>query len=313
MSWSKGLVAASGMLALAASAAAEPLTYVLQRDLLQVTVDGQLQTAFVPPPGVPLTSVTTDGISSMTARPSGTAQCDTGLPDSFNGGTQEGIYIDIFEAHVDVQEAGVLLTDLFAPLVAALPPGTLPVPLVGFAGVVDIADLDVSMVAPLSSNLFSLPDPNEYDWAGVAGLRISGTLNLIVAIPGQDPIAVSDPIPFDQVVNPAALAGSFGGDTVGDPTSTTLWVGLEEATVTPDTSALQLGAIVIPLGAVGSVTVTPRNFKLKIIGNFRGVNRIYGLPNQTVTFPPGAGCGIGPELAAVVPLLAWLHGRRRRA
>jgi hypothetical protein len=24
-------------------------------------------------------------------------------------------------------------------------------------------------------------------------------------------------------------------------------------------------------------------------------------------------CGIGPELVAAVPLLAWLHGRRRRA
>jgi hypothetical protein len=27
----------------------------------------------------------------------------------------------------------------------------------------------------------------------------------------------------------------------------------------------------------------------------------------------GASCGIGPELVAAVPLLAWLHGRRRRA
>ena len=26
----------------------------------------------------------------------------------------------------------------------------------------------------------------------------------------------------------------------------------------------------------------------------------------------GASCGIGPELVAAVPLLAWLHGRRRR-
>jgi hypothetical protein len=29
--------------------------------------------------------------------------------------------------------------------------------------------------------------------------------------------------------------------------------------------------------------------------------------------PGGGGCGIGPELAAMVPLLAWLHRRRRRA
>jgi hypothetical protein len=27
----------------------------------------------------------------------------------------------------------------------------------------------------------------------------------------------------------------------------------------------------------------------------------------------GTGCGIGPELAAALPLLAWLHRRRRRA
>jgi hypothetical protein len=32
-----------------------------------------------------------------------------------------------------------------------------------------------------------------------------------------------------------------------------------------------------------------------------------------VPFPPGAGCGIGPELAALLPVLAWLRRRRQRA
>ena len=27
----------------------------------------------------------------------------------------------------------------------------------------------------------------------------------------------------------------------------------------------------------------------------------------------GSACGIGPELVAALPLLAWLHRRRRRA
>jgi len=46
-------------------------------------------------------------------------------------------------------------------------------------------------------------------------------------------------------------------------------------------------------------------------GSYTGVNRQHGLPEPAPP-PPAVGCGIGPELAALVPLLAWLRRRRPR-
>jgi hypothetical protein len=315
MSWPKRLFVAVSLFAVASSAAADPLTYQIQRtqadNPVQVVASGVFDVAFVPLIGEPI-NVNTFGSSNLVVRPSGTAVADVGLPDSFNGGTQEGIYIESFDAHFDITEAPLLLTNLFAPLVPLLPVPP-PIPLAGAAALIDIADLDVSMVAPLSSNLISIPDPNEYHWGGVAGLRISGSLNLLIQIPGQDPIALGDPVPFEQIVNPAALAGTFSGDTVGDPTSTTLVVGVQDAEVDPDLSALIAEPLVIPLGVLGVITVAPQSLTLRVNGNVRAVNRQYGLPGSTTPFPPGAGCGIGPELAALMPVLGWLWRRRQRS
>jgi hypothetical protein len=288
----------------AAPAAADPLLYRLSSsNFVRVIAESDFELTFIPLGlGVPITTLTF-GSTDVMSRPSGTAVADTGLPDSFDGG-QGGITLESFDAHVDVTDSLLLITDLFEPLVPLLPVPP-PIPLMGAIASIDILDLDLNLVAPLSSGLISISDPNAYTWAGVAGLRISGSLNLIIEIPGQDTIAVG-PIPFDQTVDPAALTGEF----TGDATSTRLVIGSEDVAVPPDT-VQPIEPIVIPLDVLGSIVVEPKRLRLAVTGNFTGVNTAHGLPAPPVP-TPGVGCGIGPELAALVPLLAWLRGRRQQ-
>jgi hypothetical protein len=303
MSWTKSLFLVASCLAWAAPAVAEPLLYRLQNaNFVRVIAESDFELTFVPLGlGVPISTLTF-GSTDVVSRPSGTAVIETGLPDSFSGGAQ-GITIESFDAHVDVTDNLLLITDLFEPLVPLLPIPP-PIPLMGAIASIDVLDLDLSLLTPLSSSLISIADPNAYTWAGVAGLRISGSLNLIIEIPGQDTIAVG-PIPFDQVVDPAALTGEF----TGDATSTRLVLGSEDIVVPADT--LQpIEPIVIPLDLLGSIVVEPKRLRLAVTGNLTAVNTEHGLPPPPS--PPGLGCGIGPELAALVPLLAWLRGRRQQ-
>jgi hypothetical protein len=306
MVWSRRALFVGSLCVAASSAGAEPLLYPLRgQSLVRVLADGDFDLRFIPLGlGEPLT-VTATGSTDLTSRQSGSAVVDVGLPDAFDGGAS-GIYIERFDAHVDVDDIGVLITDLFEPLIPLLPVPP-PIPLVGALAFVDIADLDLSMVAPLSSSLISTA-PNEFTWAGETALRISGSLNLSVWIPGQETIALG-PVPFDQFVDPAALAGEFTGDAV----STTLAVGSPDAVVNPDTAPLIAEPLVIPLGVLGAIAVTPTRLRLVINGNFTAVNAEYGLAPSSPPPPPGLACGIGPELAALLPLLVGLRGKRRRA
>jgi hypothetical protein len=305
MVWSRCALFVGSLCVLASSAGAEPLLYPLQgQNAVRVLAESVFEVSFIPLGlGEPLT-VTATGSTDLTSRQSGSAVVDVGLPDAFGGGAS-GIYIESFDAHVDVNDIGTLITNLFEPLIPLLPVPP-PIPLVGAIALIDIADLDVSMVAPLSSSLISTA-PNEYTWAGETALRISGSLNLSIWIPGQETIALG-PVPFDQFVDPAALAGEFTGDAV----STTLVVGSPDAVVNPDTAPLIAEPLVIPLGALGEIAVTPKRLRLAVNGNFEAVNGQYGLAPPSPPPAPGPACGIGPELAALLPLLVGLRGRRRR-
>ena len=308
MSRPKSLLLAAVAAVAAAPAAADPLDYTIATaNLVRLLFDGTLEVSLVPPVGEPIDTFVI-GSTETLARPSGSAVADTGLPASFNGGTQEGIYIPSFHAHVDLTEQPLLFTDLFSQLIPLLPVPP-PIPLVGAAGFVDIADLDVETVTPLSSNLISISDPNEYSWGGVAGLRISGTLNLLITIPGRDPIALG-PVPFDQTVNPAALEGTFTGDA---GVSTRLVVGSDDAVVDPN-SIPPVAPVVIPLAPLGNIEIRMNRMRIAVNGRFNAINTEYGLPPPWPQMPGGSGgCGIGPELAAVIPLLGWLWRRKRIA
>jgi hypothetical protein len=83
-------------------------------------------------------------------------------------------------------------------------------------------------------------------------------------------------------------------------------VGLEEATLSPDTTAL-IQPYVIDLSPLGVIRLTPKRLRLTANASYTALNREYGLP---AVASPGVACGIGPELAALLPALAWLRRRR---
>lgn len=280
----------------AVPAAAEPLTYQFRpaQPVVRVIVTGDVDVTYGPPLGPPVTISLADGTSTLAGRPNGSAVADTGLPD-FAGGSH-GIWLASFDTETTFTDSAVLFTDIFGQL----PPIPTPVPLVGAAFVADIAQLVIRTEEPLVSPL--LPNgPNRFLWAGEAALTVEGALNLSVLIPGQEPIGLPAPIPFSVPLDTAGLAGAFSGDAV----STKLDVGLEPVDVPTDAT----GSIDISLGALGGLSVTLTSFDLVIDGTFSGVNRTQGLPPA-----PGGGvvgCGMGPELALLLPALAWVRRRRR--
>jgi hypothetical protein len=305
MSWWKSLLlGASALVVAAGSAAAEPLNYnLLRAALTRVLVDGHLRVTYTPPLGLgePV-SYLVIGSTDLSGSNSGLAVADVGLPDQFAGGAN-GLLLSAFDAQTSFDQPATLFTNVFDGLVTLLP--ELPIPLAGAVVTFDIADLQVSSLGPLESDFLSLGEPNQWHWAGVTPLHVSGQLNLLLTIPSREPIQFASGS-FGVSSSDGALAGSF----TGDATSTTLVVGLEDATVNPETDEL-LQEHVIDLSPLGVVTLKLNRLRLAVNGSYTGVNRQYGLPEPAPPPPAAVGCGIGPELAAAVPLLAWL--RRRRA
>jgi hypothetical protein len=298
---SGGWCAAFGLvLSGAVSASADPLIYAIQpsNPVIQVVIEGDASVTYSPLLGPPTTVSLLNGVGNVNGRPRGSAVADVGLPGQFMGGAH-GILISSFQANTDFTSAAYLFTDLFGQL----PPIPSPVPLEGAGLLVDIADLELVLDGPLSSPLHPNGQPNGFFWSGEAPLTVNGSVNLSVIIPGQDPIGLPEPATFSVSVSPAALLGGF----TGDATTTTLDVGADGLEVNPDTTQF-LAPIEINLGVLGGLSVTLTRLTLRIDGAYTGINKKFGLP------PPGApvGCGIGPELALLLPALGWLRLRRRR-
>jgi hypothetical protein len=271
---------------------------------VRVVVVGDVDVTYTPPLGLGAPTTTTlSGSSTLSGVPSGAGVADVGLPDQFAGGAQ-GLLLSAFDAHTEFDEAGALITNAFDDVVPLLPAPP-PIPLMGAVVLVDIAELDVNLLGPLESSLLSIDDPSEYHWGGVAPLRIAGSLNLLIWIPGQDPIQFAS-AGFGLETSEGALAGTFGGDA----TLTRLVVGLDDATLDPDTTGL-VQPYVLDLTPLGVISVTPKRLRLVANARYTAVNREYGLPSSAP--PPPLGCGIGPELAALLPALACLRRLRRRA
>jgi hypothetical protein len=285
------------MLSVAAmSASAEPLTYPIRAldPVVLVSLDGDAAVTYTPPLLPPTTVSLLDGISNLQGRPRGSAVADVELPNAFLNGAN-GILLSEFEAETNFSEGAVLLTDIFAQL-GDIPS---PIPLVGAALVVQILDLTLRLDEPMGSPLTSTGE-NEWAWLGEASLTVEGNLNLLVTIPGQEPIGLPEPVPFSQPISPALLTGAFSGDAV----STTLDVGVAALEVEPgDVSQ----AVPIDLGTLGSIHVNLTRLRLVVDGSFTGVNQQYGIAPGGGGVP---GCGIGPELALLLPALGWLRRRR---
>jgi hypothetical protein len=303
MSWSTRTLLCVGLCAAASPAAAEPLTYSIQRaGVVRVLVDADVAVTWLPPLGLGLpVTKTLIGSTDLTSWPEGSAVADVGLPDQFAGGAH-GLLLSAFDARTEFDDAGVLFTNLFDDLVPLLPAPP-PIPLSGAVLFVDVADLEISLLGPLQSSLLSIDDPAVYYWGGAAPLRIDGNLELLIAIPGQEPIQLA-PVPFGFDAQQGALAGTLEGDA----TLTRLVVGVNEE-LSPDTSGL-VQPYVLDLSPLGGIQVNVSRLRVAANASYRGVNRAYGLPSAPA---PAVGCGIGPELAGLLPALAWLRRRRRAA
>ena len=295
--------AALPLLVYAATAAADPLTYQIPRraSLVNVAIEGDASVTFNPILGLPTTVSLLNGFSTLSGTPSGGGVADVGLPNAWNGGAG-GIYIASFAADTAVEDGTFLFTDLFGVLLEMLPPIETPVPLVGAGFLVDILDLRVALDGPLSAPLLPVGDPNHFSWVTEGPLTVSGSLNLSVVIPGQEPISLGEPVPFSVPLSRTPVAGGFSGDAV----STTLELGVEPLAVDPDTSGIE--PIVVDLGVAGNISVVLTRLRLNVDAAYTAVNRQYGLtPGGTGAI---GGCGIGPELALLLPALGWLRRRR---
>jgi len=307
MSWSKSLLLVASVLATASAAAADELIYPLQgTSFFRMVIETNVVVTFTPPLGEPITETTLVS-STLTSPTTGSGTADVGIPGYFAGG-EHGLLLSAFDAHTDFTGIHTLLTNLFDDIVPLLPAPP-PIPLVGAVLFVDYADLDVNLMGPLQSSLISIgpDDPNVYYWGGVAPIQLSGSLNLKVSIPGQE-----DPIPFEPVpFGPQTLDGALAGSFTGDAATTVLVVGLEDAALAPDTIPTP-EPVVIDLTPLGSISVVTQRMRLAVNGNVRGVNSEYALPPPLFFRGSGSSCGIGPELAALLPVLGWLRRWRQR-
>ena len=303
-SWCASAMLALAALISAASARAEPLDYeVAQTFAGRMFINADVEVRFTPPVEPPI-SRDLFGSTDLTGQNFGSGVLDVGLPGNFDGGSQ-GLLLSAFNARTEFNDTTVLLTNVFDDLVADLPIG-LPVPLVGAILMLDIGDLYVDLLGPLESPFVTLVDPDVYHWAGLAPLQISSDVNLLLWIPGQEPIQFAS-TSFRLAVSDGALVGTFNGNE----TLTGLTVGVDEADVKPETDDYTAPWAVYA-GPLGSVTLSVNALRLVIKGKYRAVNRDYGLPAAS---PPASapGCGVGPELAALLPLLGWLRRRQRGA
>jgi len=304
MSWFRSSIPAGLLSIWAFAASADPLTYLMQGTrTVALVIEGQAQVTYNPLVGPPVSNYVIF-VSNLDGQPTGGAVADVGLPGQFAGGAH-GLLLESFEADTEFDENALLLTDVFDVLLPLLPVPP-PIPLSGALFFLDIAELRVRLDAPLSAPLISTA-PNEFTWAGEAPITIEGTLEPVLFIPGQAPILPPAGGEFSLSMPAAALLGGFKSNEA--QTGTRLDVGLAPVEVVPDT-ALLMEPLGVQLGALGSFTVDLTTLRIRIDASYTGRNNDYPLPPP----PPAGGlpgCGIGPELALLMPVLGWLSRRRR--
>jgi hypothetical protein len=300
--WCANAMLALAILIGASPARAEPLDYeVAQTFLGRVLVDANVEVQYTPPVG-PALSQYLIASTDLRGQNFGSGVLDVGLPGNFDGGSQ-GLLLSAFNARTEFNDTTVLLTNVFDDLAADLPIPP-PVPLIGAILLLDIGDLYVDLLGPLESPFLTLADPDVYYWAGVAPLQISSDVNLLLSIPGQQPVQFAS-TSFRLAASDGALVGTFDGDE----SLTALTVGVDEANVKPETDDYT-APFAVYAGPLGSITLRVSRLKLVMNGKYRAANKDYGLPAAS---PPASapGCGVGAGRAALMPQFSWLRRRPR--
>lgn len=162
--------------------------------------------------------VSLTGSSNTFASPQSRLTADVGLPNSFQNGAN-GIDFSMLRIHVPSLPGTLIGGGIFS----------VPLDITGnsfqlLAFTARVSQFEINLNSPFSSMLTPTGNTNEWLWAGLADVTISGTFEPIVNIPTQDPVTLGA-FPFSQAVS-IPLAGTFSGDgsgtqvTVGIPTGT---------------------------------------------------------------------------------------------
>jgi len=130
---------------------------------------------------------------------------ETGLPDAFNNGANGIVFSELTIHSFNVP--GTLVGTSSVPV----PLGVTGSPVLFVTMTASLTDLKIMLNAPLSSTLTPSANPNEWLWAGLADVTISGTIepNVVVsAVPGGlVPVPTQ---PFSQAAQ-LPLFGTFSG------------------------------------------------------------------------------------------------------
>jgi PEP-CTERM motif len=247
-----GLSALLGSIAAAASAV--PLTYnviaaesnVLVRARVNNTIDvgPDYTEALAPPDGQFPISETQQGFWQASPSPLSHLTADVGLPDGFGDGAN-GINFSSLVIHT-FAAPGVIggSTNVPIPLSVTGSPQT-------FVTVTaSLATLQITLNQPLSSTLTPSVNPDEWLWAGVADVTISGTFAPQLLLPGQLSQAPT-PTPFSQNVM-LPLAGTFSGIATGSQVT----IGIDQDALQNQNLSLQPVHQSVDLLNLGLVTLT---------------------------------------------------------
>jgi hypothetical protein len=292
LSASLGIGFAAGVFAIAGSAAANPLLYkvVSAESNASATMGVSAFMDVTPdlteiPPGTddfPV-AASLSGTSNTFPVASSQVTADVGLPGSFNDGAN-GITISQF-------------TLGFANLPGTLSGfGSVPVPLdltgssfqlVAFSA--RVSSLNITLDGPISSSLTPSGNPDEWLWAALASVTITGILEPIVTVPTVDPVSLGE-FPFTQSV-PLLLAGTFAGI----PTGSQVTVGIPSGLLTNQNLSLPPINVEFPLDTLGLIDA---QFSLEnlVLADF-STAAIY---RSTTPIPePGTGALIGLGLVGL--------------
>jgi hypothetical protein len=175
------------------------------------------------------TNTQPSGLSKLTA--------DVGLPGGFDNGAN-GITFSTLLVHVNNLPGQLLGT---SSLPVPLTPTLGPIVYVTFNA--SVTSLSITLDSPLSSTLTPTANPDEYLWAGLADVTISGNLRpqlQISAVPGIIPYPET---PFSQAAQ-LALAGTF----TGGPGGTRVSLGIDDSALMSQELSLPPISIPVDLG-----------------------------------------------------------------
>lgn len=181
------------------------------------------------------------GSSNTAPSTDSTAIADVGLPGQFN-------------SEITFSQLSIVLTQLPGVIEGF---GIVPVPLdltgsnnqlVAFFAT--LSEFRIDLNAPLNSALTPTGNLNEWLWAGLADVTVSGKLKPFVQIPTQADVPLGE-FPFSQQVSALPLVGTFSGTNV----NTTIAVGLQQGALQNQDLSLPPIAEVYDVGGLGLVTL----------------------------------------------------------